>query len=84
MTLTPEQASEPQKGNIEKQVDKLNDLMHLVVVVLIVMVATLIVTVGGIVISSYQNQSASYENLTREVQALQNTSTSTIHLIETR
>lgn len=52
------------------QVNKLSDLMNVVVVVLIIMTATLLATVAGIVVSAYQNQAAAYQSLSDKVNSL--------------
>lgn len=63
-----------EKGDFAKELKRINDLTQdtnkltsYVILILVVMILTLLVTVSGMVISAYQNQSASYQNLTNKV-----------------
>lgn len=76
--MTPEQISELagliksstkiEKGDTQVQIEKINNIMYLGFFILLVMVGTMLVTVAGIVIGVFQNQSASYNSLVTEIQ----------------
>lgn len=78
--MTPEEVSDlikksslPEKGEVQAQIDKLNNLMGAVVIILIVMVATLLITVSGIVIDAYNYKASSYQSLETKINDIETT-----------
>lgn len=67
------QEMEAKVSSHDTQIERLNQLAHLVVLVLLIMTATLVATVAGIVINAWQNQSSSYDQLSKEVNQLYET-----------
>ena len=68
---------EPEKSELVKQVDAINEkvkevngLMFYVVLVLVVMVATLLVTVAGFVWNALQNQASAEQSLSQQISHL--------------
>lgn len=73
----PKDITNPESSDLAKELGRINALVTdisklttYVIVVLLVMVATMVVTVAGIVISAYQNQSASNDKLTTQIENL--------------
>lgn len=76
-TFNPQEVTEPEKSEIVKRVEGINEkvkeingMMFYVVLILIVMVATLLVTVAGFVWNALQNQSAAEQSLSQQISHL--------------
>lgn len=79
--MTPEEIKELAKAEVSplgKELGRINDLVSdisklttYVILVLLVMVATMLVTLGGTVYSAYQNQAATNQNLNLQILQLQ-------------
>ncbi|HUO50692.1 MAG TPA: hypothetical protein VMU25_03990 [Candidatus Paceibacterota bacterium] len=70
-------ATAPEQSDLSKEfarvnslVEKIDNLMFYVVLILLVMVATMLVTVGALVWSAFQNQAAADESLRNQLQSL--------------